>query len=100
MPKKPKPGPRTWTDPDDAPPLPASFFARGQISEGTRVIRPATKVLANDRRGRPRMANPKEAIKLRLDHDVLAHFRATGTGWQTRVNEALRKAAKLRSKAV
>jgi uncharacterized protein (DUF4415 family) len=46
------------------------------------------------------MANPKESIKLRLDHDVLAHFRATGTGWQTRINAALRKVARLRSKPV
>lgn len=47
------------------------------------------------RRGRPPSKNPKEAVKLRLDADVLAHFRSTGPGWQTRMNEALRKAAKL-----
>ncbi|MFO1081425.1 MAG: BrnA antitoxin family protein [Reyranellaceae bacterium] len=99
MPRKPKPGPRAWTDPDDAPSLPASFFAHPEIAEGGRVVRPATKVLVNDRRGRPRLANPKQAIKLRLDEDVLAHFRATGPGWQTRINAALRKAAKLRPRS-
>jgi len=46
-------------------------------------------------RGRPKSAAPKEAVKLRLDPDVLAHFRATGPGWQTRVNKALREAAGL-----
>jgi uncharacterized protein (DUF4415 family) len=48
------------------------------------------------RRGRPALASPKEAVKLRLDAEVLSHFRATGSGWQTRMNEALRKAAGLK----
>ena len=47
------------------------------------------------RGGRPKAAAPKELTTLRLDPDVLAHFRATGPGWQTRINEALRKAAGL-----
>lgn len=45
--------------------------------------------------GRPRIANPKEALNIRLDADVLEHFRKTGPGWQTRINAALRKAAGL-----
>ncbi len=47
------------------------------------------------RRGRPPLARPKEAIKLRIDADVLDRFRETGRGWQTRLNEALRKAVGL-----
>ena len=43
------------------------------------------------RMGRPRKAAPKEAVKLRLDPDVLAVLRATGAGWQTRVNAILRE---------
>ncbi len=43
-------------------------------------------------RGRPRLAAPKVQTTLRLDADVVAHFKATGPGWQTRINEALRKA--------
>ena len=96
MPKKRKPGRGTWTDPDDAPRLPPSFFEHAEIGEGRRVLRRATKVLVNDRRGRPRLATPKQAVKLRIDHDVLEHFRAEGPGWQTRMNAALRKAAGLR----
>ena len=44
-------------------------------------------------RGRPRgsvQAVTKEPVKLRLDADVLAALRASGEGWQTRVNDALR----------
>jgi hypothetical protein len=35
----------------------------------------------------------KKAIKLRIDEDIIAKFRATGPGWQTRMNHALRVAA-------
>jgi uncharacterized protein (DUF4415 family) len=50
------------------------------------------------RRGRPRSASPKEAVSLRLDPDVVAHYRATGPGWQSRINETLRKAANLKAR--
>lgn len=46
------------------------------------------------RRGRPPLERPKEAVTLRIDADVLDHFRDDGPGWQTRINEALRKAAR------
>lgn len=42
-------------------------------------------------RGRPPAALVKERITIRLDPDVLAAFRATGRGWQTRVNDAMRE---------
>jgi uncharacterized protein (DUF4415 family) len=35
----------------------------------------------------------KEQVTLRIDQDVLEHFRAGGAGWQERINDALRKAA-------
>lgn len=41
--------------------------------------------------GRPRGSN-KEQVSLRLDKDVVAKFKAGGPGWQTRINEALRRA--------
>ncbi len=45
-------------------------------------------------RGRPKLENPKEAIKLRIDADVVNAYRALGGGWQTRMNEALRDYAR------
>ena len=42
------------------------------------------------RRGRPKAATSKVAVKLRLDADVLAALRATSDGWQTRLNATLR----------
>ena len=42
--------------------------------------------------GRPRLQRPKKSVHLRLDQDVIDKFKATGPGWQTRINEALRAA--------
>jgi len=41
--------------------------------------------------GRPRSANPKRLISLRLPSDVIERWRATGPGWQTRIAERLSK---------
>lgn len=43
-------------------------------------------------RGRPPVETPRQQISLRLDPDVIAKFKATGRGWQSRINEALREA--------
>lgn len=43
------------------------------------------------RRGRQR-APTKEHISIRLDADLAAHFRASGPGWQSRLNDVLRRA--------
>jgi uncharacterized protein (DUF4415 family) len=46
-------------------------------------------------RGRPKLPVPKVSTTIRLDPDVIAHFKAEGPGWQSRINAALRKAAGL-----
>jgi uncharacterized protein (DUF4415 family) len=69
---------------DEAPELTKEMLDRAEIRHGDRIIK----------RGRPPLENPKEAVKLRLDHDVLAAYRKTGSGWQTRINADLRKAAR------
>jgi uncharacterized protein (DUF4415 family) len=42
--------------------------------------------------GRPKLENPKKAISIRLDADVIEKFKRTGPGWQARMNDALRRA--------
>lgn len=74
----------TWTDPDDAPELTDEWFDKATFRIGDTVIRP----------GRPK-GSAKQPVSLRLDKDVVARFRADGPGWQSRMNEALRKAAGL-----
>jgi uncharacterized protein (DUF4415 family) len=46
-------------------------------------------------RGRPTLDNPKKQVTIRLDGDVLEKFREGGPGWQSRINDILRKAAGL-----
>lgn len=41
-------------------------------------------------RGRPRVANPKVLLSVRYDADIVDAFKASGDGWQTRMNDALR----------
>ena len=46
------------------------------------------------RRGRPPVDQPRKQISLRLDPEVIEKFKATGPGWQGRINAVL-KAAKV-----
>lgn len=46
-------------------------------------------------RGRPKAAVTKVSTTIRLDPDVLKTFKSAGPGWQSRINDALRKAAGL-----
>jgi len=56
------------------------------------VLPPQVIAQFKNKGGRPRIENPKEAVKLRIDADVLAKFRESGPGWQTRINGILRAA--------
>jgi uncharacterized protein (DUF4415 family) len=69
---------------DDAPQLSEEMLDGAEIRHGDKIIK----------RGRPPLAQPKAAIKLRIDQDILTAYRKTGSGWQTRMNADLRKAAK------
>ena len=50
-------------------------------------------------RGRPKAAVTKERVTIRLSPDVVQPFRATGDGWQTRIDSALRDWLKKHSPA-
>src|SRR5215211_2229519 len=66
---------------EEIPELTEADFARGVWHVGGKPVM----------RGRPKSAAPKRQVTLRLDPDVIDGMRATGPGWQTRVNDALRK---------
>jgi uncharacterized protein (DUF4415 family) len=42
-------------------------------------------------RGRPKLANPKTLVSVRYSAEVLAFFKSTGVGWQSRMDEVLRR---------
>ena len=68
---------------EDIPELTDEWFDRADLHYGDRLIRRG--------RGRPPLETPKKLVSLRLDQDVIATFRASGPGWQSRINDALRK---------
>jgi uncharacterized protein (DUF4415 family) len=90
MPKRPNAGGQRLlervvemlTPADEVPPLTDDYFERAAIYEGETLVRPG--------RGRPKSAAPKRLTSLRLEPEVIAAFRASGPGWQTRINEVLK----------
>ncbi|WP_082711528.1 BrnA antitoxin family protein [Methylobacterium indicum] len=69
---------------DDLPDL-------SEVDVGTADRHEAGRLVSRGR-GRPRLDNPKRQVTLRLDADVIEGFRATGSGWQGRINAILRAA--------
>jgi uncharacterized protein (DUF4415 family) len=87
-------------DPDDAPEWTDEMFDRAEFAIGGKVIRPATGTLTRAfttdeiraRRGRPPLGETaKVQQSLRLSKAVIDHFRATGPGWQARIDAVLRR---------
>jgi uncharacterized protein (DUF4415 family) len=69
---------------DELPELTDEWFETADRHEGGVLVRRG--------RGRPKLDAPKQQVTLRLDADVLARYRASGPGWQSRINAALRNA--------
>lgn len=82
MPEKSGDTRSTSTEPDeDLPELSDDMLMRAVIRrDGKRI-------------GRPPVANPKVAISLRLPPDIVARWRASGAGWQTRMADVLKQRA-------
>lgn len=90
---------------DKARPLPPGFdesapeLAESDIPK----FRPAAELFAElgvpmpKPIGRPKAAEVKQSVTIRLDQSVVDHFKATGPGWQTRINEVLLREVTKRS---
>ena len=76
---------------EDAPELTDAELA--EMRPAAEVLPAAFYAMVTKRpRGRPKSAETKVPVTLRLDREVLEAFRAKGPGWQTRMNTALREA--------
>lgn len=73
-----------WVDPDDAPEADEEGFRDAHIYVGDTLIKRGV--------GRPPIKNTKEMLSLRMDFDVLEKLRASGKGWQTRLNKYIKDA--------
>lgn len=91
----------TAVETDAGHPLPGLRESLEQAKAGTFAhVHTPEQILAR-RRGRPagsKQTTTKEAVKIRLDADVLDALRASGDGWQTRINDALRASLALSGK--
>lgn len=72
--------PTAWADPDDAPELDDVFFDRADEFQGETLVR----------RGRPPAAEKKVLLSVRYSAEVVRYFKATGDGWQSRMDAVLR----------
>lgn len=74
---------------DDIPEATAEDFARARpITDFPELLEALDNGRARGQRG-PQKSEVKDRIGLRLDHHIVEHFRATGPGWQSRINDVL-----------
>jgi uncharacterized protein (DUF4415 family) len=66
---------------DELPELTDEFFESADLYEGEKLIRA----------GRPKLLHRKILLSVRYSPEVVEYFRATGKGWQTRMNDALKE---------
>lgn len=67
----------------DVPEITEAWIAEADLLRGEKVVR----------RGRPKLADPRQLLSLRLPPKVIARWKASGPGWQTRMAKALEKSA-------
>jgi uncharacterized protein (DUF4415 family) len=82
MSAKRKPSTRSSRASDEVPELDAKWIAGADYYEGAKLVR----------RGRPPLEKPRQLLSIRLPPDVIASWKASGPGWQTRMATVLEKA--------
>jgi uncharacterized protein (DUF4415 family) len=74
---------------DDVPELTDEWFEKARPA--AEALPASVMAAARRKPGRPRADVPMVLVTLRLSREVIEHFKAGGKGWQTRIDEALRK---------
>ena len=85
--------PKSWGDPDDAPELTHDFFEQGEWKIGEQPVSPQAGAAALREALSPggvKLQSAQQALTVRFDPEVIAAFKATGQGWQARMNDALK----------
>jgi uncharacterized protein (DUF4415 family) len=85
IPYEPEDGPY---DPNDAEAARA-WLAQADLIRGGKLVR-------RGKRG-PQKAPTKTLVSLRLSSEVIDHFKATGRGWQTRIDSTLMESIRKRA---
>lgn len=71
----------TATEYQEIPELSEDFFIQADLHSNGRLVQ----------RGRPKSNVHKVLLSIRYSPEVVDYFRATGSGWQTRMDEALKE---------
>ena len=96
-----KKGKRIVAD-DDIPEMTKAEFS---AAKSLKAEMPDVVEVMKRGRGQPKIAHPKQRVSLRLDPKIIAAYKATGKGWQSRINDILarglakQKAKRQKSKA-
>ena len=77
-------------DAETPPEITDAWISEANLYHGDKLVR----------RGRPKLADPRQLLSLRLPPMLIARWRSTGPGWQTRMVEALEKSAPKPGRAV
>jgi uncharacterized protein (DUF4415 family) len=78
-----------WTEED--------FAMATRFEGGIRVTDLTPEILARVARRGPQKAPTKVAVSIRLSPEVISYFKAKGPGWQSKIDEALRRIAKVKA---
>jgi uncharacterized protein (DUF4415 family) len=68
-------------DPEAPPEITDAWISEADLYHGQKLVR----------RGRPKLESPRQLLSLRLPPKVIAQWKSTGPGWQTRMAESLEK---------
>jgi uncharacterized protein (DUF4415 family) len=80
---------------DDNPEWTKADFANATRFDGVKMSDLTPEMLARVKNTRgPQKALTKVAVSIRLSPEVISHFKAKGPGWQSRIDDALRKIAR------
>ena len=72
---------RTSSERTEPPEIDDAWISGANLYEGAKLIR----------RGRPKLANPRKLLSLRLPPEIISRWKASGPGWQTRMAEVLER---------
>ena len=80
----------TLTSSDDLPEITEKWLGGADLYDGKKLVR----------RGRPPLENPRKLLSLRLQPQVIAKWKASGPGWQTRMAKVLEQSVPRGRRAV
>jgi uncharacterized protein (DUF4415 family) len=79
-----------WEEVSDSPEWTKEDFAKARPF--AEVFPEITRALELKRGRGKQKAETKQLVSLRMDRDIVERFKADGKGWQSRINDTLRKA--------